>query len=277
MAMVAAGMPGLHLGQQILLQPFDGALAQRIERLVGQLAVAPQDVALAGQDVARRAADDGADIEGRGGRHELAVLGRLGVELVLHLVQIVNELAGEMDRADAEMGHRGVRLEAGEFGDVDLGALVGVDHRHHGRLADDDGARARHFAGHAGGQRMGADAADLLVVGEREMDRPLERRLLDLGQHAEPDGVERLHVAGAAAVVLAVLERERPRIGVPRLAVDRHDVGMAAQHHAVLHVGADGGEQVGLGAVLARHQLGLDAVPLEITLNVLDQRQIGIA
>ncbi len=182
-----------------------------------------------------------------------------------------------MDGADAEVGHRGMRLEAGELGDVDLGALVGVDHRHHGRLADDDGARARHLARHAGGQCVGADAADLLVIGQREMDRPLERRLLELGQHGEADRVERLHVAGAAAVILAVLERQRPRIAVPRLAVDRHDVGVAAQHHAVLHVRPDGREQVGLAAVLARHQLGLDAVSLEIGLNVLDQRQIGIA
>ncbi len=108
------------------------------------------------------------------GRHELAVLRRLGLELVLHRVEVVDELAGEMDGADAEMGHRGVRLEAGELGDVDLRALVGVHHRHHGRLADDDDARLRHLARHAGGQRMGAEAADLLVVGRREMDRLLQ-------------------------------------------------------------------------------------------------------
>ena len=267
----------LHPRQQFLFQPFDGAIAERLDRQAWQLAIAPQDLALARQDVARRAAHDGTDIEGRRRRHELALLRRLGVELVLHRVEVMDELAGEMDGADPEMGHRGVRLEAGEPGDVDLRALVGVDHGHHGRLADDDGTRPGHFACHAGGQPVGADAADLLVIGEREVNRLLELGLLELRQHGEADGIERLHVAGAATMVFAVLQGERPGIGVPWLAIDRHHVGVSAQHDAVLYVGPDGGEEIGLRAVLARHQLGNDAVFAKVLLYVLDQRQIGIA
>ena len=270
-------MLGLHLRQQLFLQPLLGAFAQLLDRAGRQLAIAPQHLALARQDVARGAADDGADVEGRGGRHELAVLRRGGLELFLHRVQVVNELAGEMDGADPEMGHRGMRLEAGELGHVALAALVGMHHGHHGRLADDDDARLRHLGRHAGGQRMRAEAADLLVVGEREVDRLLERRLQELRQHGEADGVERLHVAGAAAVVLAVLQRERPRIGDPGLAVHRDDVGMPRQHDAARHVRTDGGEQIGLRAVLVGDQLGLDAMALEVPLHVFDQGEVGIA
>ena len=182
-----------------------------------------------------------------------------------------------MDGADAEMGHRGMGLEAGELGDVALAALVGVHHGHHGRLADDDDPGLRHLGRHAGRQRMRAEAADFLIVGEREVDRLLERGLQELRQQGEADGVERLHVAGAAAVILAVLQRERPRVGDPGLAVDRHDVGMARQDDAARDVGTDGGEEIGLRAVLVGHQLRLDAVPLEVGLHVLDQGEVGIA
>jgi len=79
-----------------------------------QLAIAPQHLTLARQDVAGRAADDGADIEGRSRRMNSLSLGAWP-RAFLHMVEVVNELAGEMDGADAEMGHRGVRLEAGEL------------------------------------------------------------------------------------------------------------------------------------------------------------------
>ena len=180
-----------------------------------------------------------------------------------------------MDGADAEMGHRGVRLEAGELGDVGLAALVGMDDGHHGRLADDDGLGPRHFAGHAGGQRMGAETADLLVVGEREMDRLLQVGLHELRQHGERDGVERLHVAGASAVVLAVLQGQRPRVGDPGLPVDRHDVGMAGQDHATLHVRADRREQIGLLAVRAGDEPAFDAEGGEMVPAEMDQLEIA--
>ena len=135
----------------------------------------------------------------------------------------------------------------------------------------------RHFTRHARGQGMRADAAHFLVVAQREVDRLLERRLEELRQHGERDGVERLHVAGAATVVLAVLQGQRPGIGDPGLAVDRHHVGVARQHHAVLHVRSDRGEQVRLGAIFARHQIRGDAVTLQVALNVLDQCKVGIA
>ena len=47
-------MLGLHLGQQLFLQPLLGALAQLLDRPRRQLAIAPQDLALARQDVAAR-------------------------------------------------------------------------------------------------------------------------------------------------------------------------------------------------------------------------------
>src|SRR6266508_983979 len=81
--------------------------------------------------------------------------------------------------------------------------------------------------------RLRAQAADLLVVGEGEMHRHLEPGTLEGGDIGQAGGNESLHVAGAAAVEVAVfLLGEVPRIGRPGLAVDRHDVGVARQHDA---------------------------------------------
>ena len=138
-------------------------------------------------------------------------------QLDLQLVQPMDEVAGEVDGADAEMGHRGMGLDAGEGGDDAAAGILGVDHAHHGGLAHDHRLRPRHGADQALGQRMGAQAADLLVVAEGEMHRHLQPGALE-GRHVgEAGGDEALHVAGAAAVEIAVgLLGELPRIGRSR-------------------------------------------------------------
>ena len=68
-----------------------------------------------------------------------------------------------------------------------------------------------------------------------------------------------------------------PRIGDPGLAVDRHHVGMARQHDAAFGLGADRGEEVGLGALGVGHQRARHAVAVEIVLDVLDQLEVGVA
>ena len=180
-------------------------------------------------------------------------------QLDLQLVQPMDEVAGEVDGADAEMGHRGMRLEAGEGGDDAAAGILRVDHAHHGGLAHDHRLRPRHGADQPLGQRMRAQAADLLVVGEGEVHGHLEPGALEGGDVGEAGGDEALHVAGTARVEIAVvLLGKGPRIGDPGLAVDRHDVGVARQHDAAFAVRADRGEQVGLGALFVGHQGAFD-------------------
>ena len=51
-----------------------------------------------------------------------------------------------------------------------------------------------------GDQAADTDAADLLVVGERDMQRPPEPAPRELGRESECDGDETFHVGAAAAV-----------------------------------------------------------------------------
>ena len=211
-------------------------------------------------------------------RHGVDVGALAPSQLDLQLVQPMDEVAGEVDGADAEVGHRGMRLEAGEGGDDAAAGILRIDHAHHGGLAHDHRLRPRHGADQPLGQRMRAQAADLLVVGEGEMHRHLEPGALEGGDVGEAGGDEALHVAGAAAVELAVaFSVSVPGIGRPGLAVDRHDVGVARQHDAAFAVGADRGEEVGLGALCVGHQRAVDAEIGEVVADIVDQLEVGVA
>ena len=61
-------------------------------------------------------------------------------------------------------------------------------------------SRARQVLAETGDRVERAGAADLLVVGEQQVDRLGELALVQRRQHGEADRVERLHVAGAAAI-----------------------------------------------------------------------------
>ena len=98
-----------------------------------------------------------------------------------------------------------------------------------------------------------ADAADFLVVREREMQRLVEARHV-LRQQRERDRDEALHVGGAAAVEPAVLLDERERIAVPRLAVDRHDVGVAGEHEPAVAARAQRREEIRLAPVVVERE-----------------------
>jgi hypothetical protein len=171
-----------------------------------------------------------------------------------------------------------MRFEAGEGGDDAAAEVLRIDHAHHGGLAHDHRLRPRHGADQPLGQRRRAQAADLLVVGEGEVHRHLEPGALEGGDVGEASGDEALHVAGAAAVEVAVfLLGEVPGIGRPGLAVDRHDIGVARQHDAAFAVGADRGEEVGLGALGVGHEGAFDAEIGEVVADVVDELEVGIA
>ena len=97
-----------------------------------------------------------------------------------------------------------------------------------------------------GDQPLRAEAADLLVVAEGEVDRERQvggeiRRCL-----RQRDADERLHVGAAAAIQPAVAQLGAERIDRPVLAVPRHRVGVAGDDHPGRLAGADRREQVRL-------------------------------
>ena len=200
------------------------------------------------------------------GRIEARV-GRQRLQLLLHARKLADQAAGVGDGVDAVVRHARVRGAPRQLDAPAHRALVRVDHAHLGRLADEHHARQRQRLAELGDHRPHAGAADLLVVGEGEVERHLERARLEVRHHRQHAGEIALHVAGAAAVELAVALDHREGIGVPGLAGHRHHVGVARQGDAADAGRADGGEQAGLQAVRRRHALALDAVPGEVGLD----------
>src|SRR3546814_20796224 len=86
-------------------------------------------------------------------------------------------------------------------------------------------------------QAAHADAADLLVIGKREVDRRFQAALQKAGGEGQRDGEEALHVRRAAAVEPAFLLRRLEGVGCPILAVDGYDIGVAETGRASCRAG----------------------------------------
>ena len=83
--------------------------------------------------------------------------------------------------------------------------------------------------------------------------------------------------AGAPPVEAPVPFDDLERVGVPRLPVDGHHVGMPGEHDPALRVRSDGGVEVRLGRVLVRHDVRLHAVSGEVVAHEVDEVEVGIA
>src|SRR5882724_1185954 len=164
----------------------------------------------------------------------------------------------------------------GHGGGEGVEALVAVDELHQRRLADDGGGRPRQGRRQVAQQPADAEAADLLVEGQGEIDRHAQPGGLEFRHQRQRDGKEALHVGGAAAIEAVVVLDDGEGIALPGLAGHGHDVGVAGEHDAAGNVRSDGGEQVGLLAVRVEGQPAVDAEILEVVADVMDQRQVGV-
>ncbi|MCY1240127.1 hypothetical protein D9M72_529600 [compost metagenome] len=154
------------------------------------------------------------------------------------------------------------------------------DHAHAGGFAD-DAAAGRHAAVAQFGQQVGrAHAADLFIEGQRVVHRLAQPGLQDGRQQRQAGADKALHVAGAAAVELAVAHHRLERVGGPVLAVHRYHVGMAGEHDAAVGVAVGGGhgdEQIGLVPLRVVAQMRLQPLGQEMVAHRLDQAQVGVA
>ena len=126
-------------------------------------------------------------------------------------------------------------------------------------------------------QAADADAADLFVVRQREMQRTLEVAPCHLRHQGQGDGDKTLHVAYAASDQAVAGLGGLPRIGVPLLAVNRDHVGVAGKDDAAIDVRTDGGKQIRFLSCVVESQARLDAVVAQIRDYPFDQRQIRFA
>ena len=112
------------------------------------------------------------------------------------------------------------------------------------------------------------------------MQRPREPATLEFRHEGEGDRREALHVGDASTVEPVALQRRDERIGRPRLAVDRHDVGVAGQDDAVVRriavAGGEGAEQVGLGPLVVPGHRRRRTVTFEERADPFDQRKVRV-
>ena len=181
------------------------------------------------------------------------------------------------DRRHAFGQQRGMHLEALHVHAVAGAALVPGDDPHPRRLADQCHPGLGNHALHRGDHRRGTGAAHLLVIGNRDLQRPLHALRLRLDQRPQGQRKIPLHVAGAAPIQPAVALGHHPRVAGPRLPVDRHHVGMPRQHHAILDPWPDMGKMCCLLPVFVPVPVRGDAMACQIAFDPVDQLQIAVA
>jgi hypothetical protein len=109
------------------------------------------------------------------------------------------------------------------------------------------------------------------------MDRPPQSRARPDGRRGEAGGDEALHVGGAAPVQPPALLGEDERVGAPVLPVDRHDIGMAGEHHPAVALRPEGRKQIRLGAGIVVSQPHAGAAIVQIVGHPPDQRMVRVA
>ncbi len=170
-----------------------------------------------------------------------------------------------------------MRLLASHDCAIGIDALMRLDHRHIGRLADDDGAGTWQVLAEPRDQRPHSGAADLLVVGDDDVDRLLQLARGEERHGRENASDEPLHVAGAAAIELAVARGQREGIARPGLAFYRNAVAMAGEPNPSVAVSRpDGCEQARLRPVWRRGQRRGDAATRESVAHEIDQLEIRL-
>ncbi len=240
----------------------------------GASAVFPPERGFLGDDIARRAAINGTDLDGGVGGIETGInVGRL--HLLRPLGQIVDQFGGGEDGIDALVCLRRMAFQPGYGRSDGATAFMGVDYLHLRRLPNDQGLGAHGQALEVAREVGGAQAAHFLVIRQREMDRQVQPAGDHFGHQGQGDGRKTLHIRRAPAIQAAVGFRHLERRMGPVLAIHRHHVRVARQHHAAVHHGADGGEQVGLFAAAVVDQGGLHTMAGQIVADEMDQAQVG--
>ena len=235
--------------------------------------------AIGGGDVMGGAALDHADMQRGEGGIEGQRLRAAGLALNPFVAPVgpLDQPRAFHDGRDAIGKEGGMHLEPFHMNMKARAALVAVDDLHQGGFADDGGGPFRNHALHGGDHGRGAGAAHLFVIAQCDLEGACHPALMRLDQGPEGEGIESLHVAGAAAIEAAIAFRHRPGIRGPVLPFDRDDIGMARQDDRPLFPRPDMGKERGLGAIFMPVAMRRDAVGGEVVLDPVDQGKVGVA
>ena len=142
-------------------------------------------------------------------------------------------------------------------GDVEIeavAALVPVAELEARRLADDGDLRQGQIGPDIRDHPGRAEAAQFLVIAERDVDGALELAC-EHGRHqAQHEGDESLHIGGSAPVEAPIGFAQGERIARPGLARHRHHVRMAGEDDAAIPARAKAGIEIGLIARIVEHE-----------------------
>jgi hypothetical protein len=242
----------------------------------GQVAEFIAELGVARHHVVGDAAVELPDAGGAEGHVETLVARLVGLKALGHVAQLADHARRHLDGIDRLRRERGVRLLAAHAAFVAVDALVRGGRHHAGGLADDAGQRRDAGVLHVGDQLAHAQAADFLVVTERQMHRERRLAVQEIAGVGQRHADKTLHVAAAAAVEPAVADRSRQRVQRPVLAVPGHGVGVARQDDAGRLALAQRGKEVGLGLAGIGGDAAGHAQPGEFVAHEMDQFQVAV-
>ena len=145
------------------------------------------------------------------------------------------------------------------------------------RLADDCRRRRREAFSHLLDHARRTDAADFFIVGESDLHRSAQRSRSHRRRRCEDRCEEALHVASAAAVEASAPFRQRPRTGLPILAIDGYDVSVPRENHAARYGRPDHCKEICLAPIRIENARRIDSVPCQILIDPFDQVQVRFA
>ncbi|MNO84531.1 hypothetical protein D3C76_758740 [compost metagenome] len=127
-----------------------------------------------------------------------------------------------------------------------------------------------------GQHRAHTQATHFLVIGKCQVHRHVQRLGKERGYGCQHRGNEAFHVSRASAIQAPATFAQGKRLDRPGLAGHRHYIGVPRQHHAAKALGADGGEQVGFGALRVVEQFAFHPQLGEVITDKADQLKVGV-
>ena len=200
--------------------------------------------------------------------------GRIGLVL---FIRPLDQARRFMDRAYPLVIDRRMYLKPNHMGHISVATLMAGHGLHHGRFAHNDNIALGQHALHRLNHRRRTSTANFLVKAKCDLKGARNISVMRLDQGPDRQCVKALHVTGAAAIVFAIFLNHFPRVRVPRLAINWHNISVPRQHNSALHIRANMGEQRRLVRLIRiGPNVRGDTVRGKIGLNPLDQRQVAV-
>ena len=260
-------------------------------------------------DIQLHTAVNPSDMEGGIGNVIIIIARPIFTQFVLRCANLAGQIAGKMQRIDRQWCQRRMAGTAMALRPDRCLALMAGAKSHFGWLTNDaHGGSERGFRHHLD-YRAHADTTDLLVIGQRQMQRRAEWQFAGGDKAGDRCGAKAFHICRAAPIKPTILLGAGKGWPRPVLSIDRHDISVAGQHHAAIirpvltranwtranwtrtnwtrtnwtrtnwtrACWADAGKQIGLLVALIGNHRRADPGIIKPVGNIINQRPVRIA